>query len=328
MRTSTAGRDRLEVRYLTARRPSSFAEEVRNGLSSTPKQLPPRYFYDALGSALFIAITELREYYVTRAETEVLQRYAGEIARAIGPVTRLIELGSGNARKTHLLIDAMVSRQPPLRYQPVDVDAALLESSSREITMRFPSVTVEALAGDYDDVSTLGTISGRTAVLFLGSSIGNLDHTEAAGLLRGVRQILSPGDVLLVGFDLVKATSVIEAAYNDALGVTASFNLNLLARINRELGANFDLTAFAHRAFFNEAESRIEMHLVSRRRQSVDIAALPLEVRFEDGETIHTENSYKYDIVVIESLAAAARLTVERTWTDSQGWFADVLMRV
>jgi L-histidine N-alpha-methyltransferase len=305
----------------------AFAEDVRRGLTAPEKHLDPRYFYDALGSALFAAICELPEYYVTRAEREILDRSAGEIAASFGQVTRLVELGSGNARKTQRLIEALSKDSRSLVYRPIDVDESMLAASSREITAQFPSVSVDPKTGDFMDVGALGHIPGRTAILFLGSSIGNLDHRSAAALLREMRKIVTADDAIFVGFDLVKSSAILDAAYNDSLGVTAAFNRNILARINRELGGSFRLDAFAHHAFFNEAESRIEMHLVSMERQQVRIAALDLEVEFARDESIHTENSYKYDAATIERLAAEAGLRVERRWVDTKGWFADVLFR-
>jgi L-histidine N-alpha-methyltransferase len=306
----------------------AFAEDVRRGLTASEKYLDPRYFYDPLGSALFAAICELPEYYVTRAEREILDRSASEIAACFGPVTRLVELGSGNARKTQRLIEALTKDSRSLVYQPIDVDESMLAASAREITAQFPAVSVDPKIGDFMDVGTLGHIAGRTAILFLGSSIGNLDHRAAAALLREMRRIVTADDAIFVGFDLAKSGAVLDAAYNDSLGVTAAFNRNILARINRELGGSFHLDRFAHHAFFNEAGSRIEMHLVSTERQKVRIAALDLEVEFAGDESIHTENSYKYDNATIERLAAEAGLRVERRWADAKGWFADVLFRL
>lgn len=327
MTTTTTVADRVTVRHSGTVRADSFAADVMRGLTAIPKTLEPRYFYDDLGSALFAAITELPEYYVTRTEAEILARASETIAQTTGPVARLIELGSGNAQKTQRIIEAIASRQPNLVYQPIDVDAALLESSGRNVAARFPSVSVDAICGDFRDIATLGPVTGRTLVLFLGSSIGNLDHDDAVTLLRNVRRILAAGDAFLIGFDLVKSKSILDAAYNDALGVTASFNRNLLLQINRRLGGTFDLDSFAHRAFFDVEKSRIEMHLVSMERQSVRIEALDLDVKFERNETIHTENSYKYQMPQIERFAAAASFRVEGRWTDSRSWFADALLR-
>lgn len=304
----------------------SFAEDVRRGLSANPKVLQPWYFYDALGSALFGAICELPEYYLTRAETEILCRFGPDIARALRAPERLVELGSGDARKTRLLIEALLARSPELTYVPVDVDPGILEISARELLASFPSLRVEAICADYRHASEVISPGGHTAVLFLGSSIGNHDPRSAAALLREVRQVLDPGDIFLLGADLQKATEIVEPAYNDALGVTAAFNLNLLARINRELGGHFDLASFEHRAFLNEGESRVEMHLVSREAQAVRIDALSTDFRFTKGETIHTENSYKYDERDLRTLAREGGFAIEQIWTDSRKWFADVLM--
>jgi L-histidine N-alpha-methyltransferase len=306
-----------------------FAEDVRRGLSAKPKYLLPHYFYDALGSALFNAICELPEYYVTRAETEILTRYAPEIASAFGGPARLVELGSGSARKSRLLIEALLARQDELEYMPVDVDAGILESSSRALLDEFAELTIHAVCADFRDpaaaLTDLDPAEGlRTVVLFLGSSIGNLDFDAAVAMLSSLRTLLAPGDALFLGADRKKPREILEPAYDDPLGVTAAFNLNLLGRINRELGGTFDLAAFAHRAFYNEAQGRIEMHLVSRREQSVRVGDATYS--FAEGESIHTENSYKYDDATLDALAARAGFTIERRWTDGRGWFADVLM--
>jgi dimethylhistidine N-methyltransferase len=304
----------------------SFAEDVRQGLSKPQKELQPWYFYDALGSALFAAICELPEYYLTRAESEILRKHGASIARALLDPERIIELGSGDGRKTSLLLDAVVARQPRLTYIPIDVDDTVLQSSARDLLSSFPGLRVSAIRGDYRDLASLITPAPHTVVLFLGSSIGNLDPQAAGSMLRDVRRALAPGNALFLGADLQKPKSIVEPAYNDSLGVTAAFNLNLLARINRELGGHFDLAAFDHRAFLNENQSRIEMHLVSLVRQSAAIDALQMEVRLERGETIHTENSYKYSQSDLQSLAHEGSFTIEQTWTDSHHWFADLLL--
>lgn len=307
-----------------AAQPRSFADEVRSGLAQPRKQLKPWYFYDALGSALFSAICELPEYYVTRAETEILTRHAAEIAQALGETDRLIEFGPGDGRKTKLILDRV---DKALTYVPVDIDASALESLARGLLLRYPRLRIEAVCGDYRDASSLLDRGGRTAVLFLGSSIGNLDLQSGAAMLRDVRRTLDPGDAFILGADLRKPKEIVEPAYDDALGVTASFNKNLLSRINRELGGNFDLSKFDHRAFFNEQESRIEMHLVSRERHPVRIESLNMDLSFQAGETIHTENSYKYRESDLKQLAAEGGFAIETIWTDARRWFADVLMR-
>ena len=308
---------------------NAFAEDVRRGLTAAPKALQPHYFYDALGSALFNAICELPEYYVTRAETEILTRHADEIAAAFGAPARLVELGSGSARKSRLLIEALLARQDELEYMPVDVDGEILESSSRSLLDEFAELTIHAVCADFrDPAAALCELSPddglHTVVLFLGSSIGNLDLDTAVTMLASLRGLLASGDMLFLGADLKKPREILEPAYDDPLGVTAAFNLNVLARINRELGGDFDLRAFEHRAFYNEAAGRIEMHLVSRRAQTVHVG--DLTVSFAEGESIHTENSHKYDDATLEALAACAGFRIERRWTDSRGWFADLLL--
>jgi L-histidine Nalpha-methyltransferase len=322
-------RERFVLHHVTTAPTSGFADDVRRGLTAKPKHLLPHYFYDALGSALFSAICELPEYYVTRAEDEILRSHGAEIAAAFGSRVRLAELGSGSARKTRHLIDAILNRQRTLDYIPIDVDAGILAASAGELLAGYPRLSITAVCGDFRETATLlrphlPSANDRTIILFLGSSIGNLDPAESGAMLANLRTALAPGDALFLGADLRKSSAILEAAYDDALGVTAAFNLNLLARINRELGGTFDLASFAHRAFYNEAEGRIEMHLVSRKSQRVLIEGY--EVVFDEGETIHTENSYKYDDASLRALANAGGFTIERRWTDSNGYFADLLM--
>jgi dimethylhistidine N-methyltransferase len=307
-----------------------FAADVRNGLTQPRKSLPPRWFYDDVGSALFDTICFLPEYYVTRAETEVLTSFRHDIVVSFGPHVRLVELGSGMARKTRILLDVLSARQHEIEYMPVDVDAAILERSSRDLLTEYQRLRVLALCSDFSRPSIpLGALPpsrARTIVLFLGSTIGNLDPEAAVSMLRDLRSALAPGDALLLGADLRKDRSILEPAYDDPLGVTAAFNLNLLQRINRELGGHFDLGGFAHRAFYDAELGRIEMHLVSRREQRVRIDALDLDVAFAEGETIHTENSHKYDEATLRTLARESGFAVEHLWSDKRRWFADVLM--
>jgi L-histidine N-alpha-methyltransferase len=321
-------RERFVVHRTLAAPASTFAEDVRRGLTATPKFLLPHYFYDALGSALFSAICELPEYYVTRAEDEILRTKGSEIAAAFGSNVRIAELGSGSARKTRHLIDAILQRQPSLDYFPIDVDAGILASSSRELLNAYPHLSITAICGDFRDPAALlrpylPPSDARTIVLFLGSSIGNLDPAAAGAMLANLRTALAPGDALFLGADLRKSPSILEPAYDDALGVTAAFNHNVLVRINRELGGTFDLASFDHRAFYNDAEGRIEMHLVSKIAQRVLIDGY--EVAFDEGESIHTENSHKYDVTTLATLAAAGNFRIERRWSDSRGYFADLL---
>lgn len=315
-----------------------FATDVRIGLTAERKSLPPRWFYDALGSALFDAICFLPEYYVMRAEAEVLTSHRDEIVEAFGATAhnssiRLVELGSGAARKTRILLDALTERQANVEYVPVDVDAGMLERSGRELLNEYANLRVTAVSSDFTQPSIALAAANairrddvRTVVLFLGSTIGNLDPDAAVSMLRDLRNALQPGDALFLGADLRKSASVLEPAYDDPLGVTAAFNLNVLARINRELGGHFALDAFRHRAFYDQTHGRIEMHLISTRAQRVRIDALDLEVAFDEGETIHTESSYKHDATTLATLAEASGFTIAKRWTDAQGWFADVLM--
>jgi len=308
-----------------------MASAVCEGLLSRPKWLPAWLFYDDAGSRLFSRITELPEYYLTRTERAILATRADEIVGLAADIDalRIVELGAGSADKTRLLLTAAVDRQDTVIYEPVDVSPSALEEAQERIEREIPGVLVTPRVEDYTkglelDAASLGE---RRLVLYIGSSIGNFELDEAGRLLRSVRAALAPGDSLLLGVDLVKDRSALLAAYDDAEGVTAEFNLNLLARLNRELGAGFDLGAFAHRAVWNAAYSRIEMHLVSRRRQQVKIPALDLKIDFAFGETIHTENSYKYKPGQAETMLTTAGFSPLATWTDEDGRFAVCLAR-
>lgn len=324
-----ASADRLLIHNLVrsdAR--ASFAEDVRAGLSSQPKRLFPKYFYDELGSQLFDAICLLPEYYLTRAENEILTRHADEIIKEVdGHNVSLIEMGSGSASKTRLIIEALLKRQSELLFIPVDISASALETSSRVLLQSYPTLRINAYASDYYDA--LATLSneqrGRALALFLGSNIGNFDDEEAHTFLRHLRRVLKAGDALLLGADLRKSPAILEAAYDDALNVTAAFNLNQLARINRELDANFNLRAFHHHVVYNEEKARVEVYLVSRRQQTVSIRQLEMEIQFTEDERIHTENSYKYDLETLSHLASATGYTRARTWLDAREQFSSNL---
>jgi dimethylhistidine N-methyltransferase len=313
---------------------ADFAGDVRNGLCSNPKRLSPKYFYDELGSHLFEAICYLPEYYLTRAEAEILATNADEIVSecdgsAQRPM-RLIELGSGSAVKTRFLIEALLRFQPELHYIPVDISALSLERSSAELLHEYQRLRITAYAADYFAAlrSAAGPgISGRPAtyrnvVLFLGSNIGNFDPDESRKFLREIRKSLRPDDVLLLGADLKKNPATLVAAYDDALGVTAAFNLNLLSRINRELDGDLNLASFSHRALYNEQEGRVESHLVSRLAQSATIRSIGLQVAFAQDETIHTESSYKFNLDQLSELARATGFKPERTWFDRDKRFS------
>jgi dimethylhistidine N-methyltransferase len=296
-----------------------FLDDVIGGLSHPQKALPPKYFYDAQGCALFEAICGLPEYYLTRAEIALMQAHVGDMARHLGPGCVLIEYGSGSARKTRILIAAT----GPAAYVPIDIARAELNATAAEIAREFPQLRVVAICADYSHPIALPELDGlgarRRIVYFPGSTIGNLTPAEATAFLAGARVQLGAGGGLLIGVDLKKDPARLDAAYNDARGVTAAFNLNLLARINRELGADFDLSAFRHRAFYDAASGRIEMHLESVKAQEVRIGGR--SIRFRKGETIHTENSYKYSVREFQDLAAAAGLVPVECWTDPDRLF-------
>lgn len=330
-KTETANRLTIH-RLVTESGSQDFAEDTRKGLSSKEKFLLPKYFYDELGAHLFEAICYLPEYYVTRAEAEILREGADEIIRSVGIASggkaRLIELGSGSSTKTRFFIEALLRRQGELHYLPMDISDASLEASSRVLLQKYAGLTVTAYAADYTTAfralaaETRSSGSVANIALFLGSSIGNLDYEESVALLANIRGALRAGDALLLGADLKKSADILVPAYDDALGVTAAFNLNLLARINRELGGDFDLKKFRHRAIYDEDEGRMEMHLVSRERQAVQIRAIDLEPSFEEDEYIHTENSYKYDLDHLSKFAKETGFNLAKTWFDSNRWFS------
>jgi dimethylhistidine N-methyltransferase len=319
----------LYIHNLVKRDPlTGFAEDVRKGLSAQPKRFLPKYFYDELGSQLFDAICLLPEYYLTRAENEILKRYADDIVSSVSGQKTLLEMGSGSASKTRLIIEALLRRQQELLFIPVDISASALESSSRILLQSYPRLRIEAYAADY--FAGLAELEKkprpRTLALFLGSNISNFDLDEAFRFLQAMRSVLQKGDALVLGADLKKDPAILEAAYNDALGVTSAFNLNVLARINRELAGTFDLRSFQHKAFYNEEIGRIEIYIESLINQRVRIEKLDLDVEFAAGELIHTENSYKYDKTGIAQLAAQTGFELSRSWLDSQERFSSNLL--
>ena len=305
------------------------ARAVLCGLTSRPKKLPPKLFYDAAGSALFEQITEQPEYYLTATEQAIFERNAPEMVRAAGGVSTIIELGAGTAKKTMLILRAALDLHRAVTFIPVDVSSFALEAANHRVRSELPQVAVHPLVLDYTLHSTaLAQISGRKLVLYIGSSIGNFEPMAAGALLRRLRSSLAPGDSLLLGTDMRKPVDVLLPAYDDPAGVTAQFNLNVLARINREFGADFDLESFTHRAIWNERDSRIEMHLESCVDQVVHIEDLDISVPFRQGETIHTENSYKFTPLMIESIAANGGFRLEQSWSDERNWFNVTLLRV
>jgi L-histidine Nalpha-methyltransferase len=307
----------------------TFAHAVAEGLSKPQKCLPCRFFYDAVGSEIFEQLCELPEYYVTRTERKILEAYAPEIIEAAGQGLALVEFGSGSSSKTRLLIDAIFTRQKRLHYIPVDISSEFLLTSSIALLNEYDGLSITAIAAEYN--AALPTLSQQSQAprlfLFLGSNIGNFDPGEAVEFISKIGQQMTPTDRLLIGFDLVKDRSIIEAAYNDAAEVTAAFNKNLLTRINTELGGDFDLDGFAHHAPFVEEHSRIEMRLISQREQTVHIDAIDTQFHFEPAEYIHTENSYKYTFDSFGQICHAAGLEIQERWTDERSWFAVAMLR-
>ena len=307
----------------------AVALAVREGLSATPKRLPSWLLYDEIGSELFEQITELPEYYLTRTERSILEMYAGDILQRAGPSLTLVELGAGTATKTCILIEALLQRQSRALFYPIDVSPSALDAAMRHLGRQFPSLRVNPIVADYTGgVPALSRISGRKLVLYIGSSIGNFEPTDAIRMLRRIRQTLRAGDALLLGADFAKSSKILLPAYNDSQGVTASFSKNILARLNRELEADFDLDRFRHIALWNRRNSRMEIYLESTAAQSVFVPALAMDLFFEAGERIHTENSYKYTDEMIEAILGQSGFTLEQTWCDRKKWFGVHLARV
>ncbi len=315
---------------------NGFARAVRAGLLAEPKTLPWPYFYDARGSELFERICDLPEYYLTRTEDAILRTHAASMVAvpewsASRPTGRampaMVELGSGSSVKTRRLIAAALEAFGTLDYVPIDVSATALEGAAEALARRFPGLRVTGFVADYQTalaaaVSRLDDAGGGPRLfVFLGSSLGNYEMDAAIGLLSQVAGLMRPEDRLLLGTDLAKDRSILEAAYDDAEGVTARFNLNILMRINRELQGGFDLDRFVHRAVYRPDRERVEMHLVSRAAQVVRIDAAELTIPFEADESIHTESSHKYSLERLNDLARRAGFAEEASWTDRAGWF-------
>lgn len=299
---------------------ASLREDVLHGLAQPRKALPPKYFYDSRGSALFERICALPEYYPTRTEMQIMRTSAHEMASRLGPRCALIEYGSGSGLKTRVLLEAL----KPVAYLPIDIAAEQLRAAAADVAHDFPDVQVIAVCADYSqplDIEPLRRLTvARRAVYFSGSTIGNFTPREAHVFLERARALVGVGGAMLVGVDLRKDRDLIHAAYNDAEGVTAQFNLNLLQRLNCELGADFDLSAWAHQAFYDADLGRVEMHLVSKCAQRVTVAGTHFD--FDAGETIHTENSYKYTLEGFKLLASGARFSPQACWTDPARYFS------
>jgi dimethylhistidine N-methyltransferase len=302
---------------------------AREGLSASPKWLPSKLFYDEAGSALFEQITELPEYYLSRTERSIFESYASEILQAAGTSLTLVELGAGTASKTCVLIEELLQRQSRALFYPIDVSPSALQEAVTQLGLQFPQLRVNPIVADYTGgVEALNRVTGRKLVLYIGSSIGNFELDESVGILRRIRRSMRSGDALLLGADFAKSPKILLPAYEDSQGVTAAFNKNILARLNRELDADFDLDAFTHIAEWNKRCSRMEIYLESSREQRVFLPAINLDIRFSAGERIHTENSYKYTMGMIEDILRKAGFSLEQTWHDRQNWFGVHLARV
>jgi dimethylhistidine N-methyltransferase len=301
-----------------------FAADVRESLLRTPRQLPSRYFYDPLGSALFDAICELPWYHITRAESRLVASHRADLLHRLQGLSTIVELGPGNGEKLKLLLDGAAPRRAPHDLHLVDVSTRALQVAAHTLES-LPGVRIVTHDADYAAGLRAAVLragrGGRTLVLFLGSNIGNFTPRSAADLLERIRDSLSPGDALLLGTDLVKPEADLLLAYDDPLGVTAAFNRNLLVRINRELDGNFDLDAYVHRAVWNTADSRIEMHLEARSTQHVRLGAIPLTLTIHDGERIWTESSYKYEPRGVGRMLETAGFEPTAQWLDEAGRF-------
>lgn len=318
LRNATAPRP-VTVAQSVVRLDAGFLEDVLDGLGQAEKTLPAKYFYDERGSKLFDEICELEEYYPTRIETALLAHHAQDIAARVGKGVTLLELGSGSSTKVRLLLDRL---DQPAAYIPVDISKEHLQISAARLAADYPGLKVIPIFADYVQGFPVTVEGGPEHALafFPGSTIGNFHPVEAQAFLARLGRQLGTGSRLLIGVDLKKSRERLEAAYNDAAGVTAAFNLNLLERINRELDGTFDLDGFEHMAFYNEECGRIEMHLKSLHAQTALVAGVPF--RFEEGETIHTENSYKYSVEDFRKLAHTAGWSAEETWTDDESLFS------
>jgi L-histidine Nalpha-methyltransferase len=300
----------------------AYTDEVIRGLTSRPKTLPCKLLYDDRGSVLFEEITRLPEYYLTRTELAILQERSKEIVDAVGTPVSVIELGAGTATKTGPLLRAFASRQMRVKYFPVDISSAALDDARKRIKEECPSAVIRPVVADFGDgFHFLREIPGRKLVLYLGSSIGNFDWNDATTMLRKVGEQLSNGDSLLLGTDMAKDLQFLLPAYDDAQGVTEEFSKNILVRLNRELGADFNVNSFRHIAEWNPTQSRIEIFLESLRPQTVNVRSARLTLKFRAGERIHTENSYKYTLESVRRMLCVSGFKLDKTWFDQREWF-------
>ena len=311
-----------------------FALDVKSGLSLPRKTLKSKYFYDEIGSALFEQICLQPEYYITRTETDILRERSTDIMNICSGDVSIVELGSGSASKTRILFEHVLQRQNSLHYFPIDVSHSILLESIKSLSLDYPNLHITGISSDYangidkatDFITADYNVPSRKLILFLGSSIGNFEPGEAISFFQMLRDKMERKDVLLVGFDLQKKPAILNSAYNDKARITAKFNLNLLSRINRQLEGNFDIRNFDHNAFYSQDEQRIEMHLVSKRDQEAHIKLIEESFMFKEGESIHTENSYKYSLKQIRKIADDNRFEVKMNFVDQRKWFDLVLL--
>ena len=329
--TLTAVTDRLTIyRDPHPARIATFGEDVRRGLTAIPKTLAAKYFYDDLGSSLFEAITRLPEYYLTRVERDLLATYGREIVASFGEPLELLELGSGSATKTRIIIEAILEKQKALKYHPIEISPDALMESSLALIASHESLVVQAYAADYFSLLRQRELAtqDRVLALYLGSNIGNFEPHAARTLLELLASALKTGDGLLVGYDLKKDATILEAAYDDPTGVTSAFNKNLLGRINREFDGDFDLHQFRFTAKYDPVRGCIDSFLVSMKKQQVALRGLNLNVPFAEGEPIHTESSYKFTPAEIVALAQRCGFIEKKTFTDAAGRYALSLLLV
>ncbi|MDZ8188698.1 MAG: L-histidine N(alpha)-methyltransferase [Nostoc sp. ChiSLP02] len=301
-------------------------QDVIQGLTTKPKSLPPKYFYDDRGSELFEEISQLPEYYPTRTEAWILEQYADEIAQITG-VCELVELGSGSSTKTLFLLDAYQKLANYCRYVPIDVSRGILESSVIKLQQKYPNFFIEGLIGTYEQALAKleSTFAPSRMIFFLGSSLGNFNPQECDIFLKQIAKTLQVGHYFLLGIDLQKPKEILEPAYNDSQGVTAAFNLNMLSHLNKRFQGNFDLNLFAHQAIYNQTDAQIEMYLHCQKSHQISLKSLNLEVAFTDGESILTEISRKFDLALMEKQLKSHGLKTLKTWTDPKNWFGLIL---
>lgn len=311
--------------YTVRRSRQQMVRDVRHGLSLSPKRLSPKYFYDERGSELFERITDLPEYYLTRAERALLDATISEIMDEVAPRS-LVELGAGSATKTRIILDTMIARGSAESYVPIDVSSDFLETTAEVLRRDYPQLEIAPVVSDITEKFVLPKLASPVLVAFLGSTIGNFPKNEAVPLLSHVSALMKPGDAFLLGADLRKDPEMLNAAYNDSRGLTAAFNLNVLERLNRELGADFPLDRFRHHAYYSSEHHRIEMHLVALSAMTVTIPEIG-HVDFAEGETIRTELSYKYDLETLRGILADSGMHLDKWIPDEEGVFALALAR-